>query len=200
LAELKKSLKKAEKMKNAELSASLAAEIAAKETAIKDVKGNAKQQREDAKSKLLLAEKEVKSLEKEIKAMGKLNVENVIAIDDKIYTESLERVIIQNQLFTFMKESAIDCGLLQKFHAQSNEQIKCGTDSNESIISPVEKQIESYRRGLVRSNIQTPVFRYKQFTPKKRKSKKMGQEMEPSSLSNKNSASWHNVKSRKNRR
>jgi superfamily II DNA or RNA helicase len=200
LAELKKSLKKAEKMKNAELSASLAAEIAAKETAIKDVKGNAKQQREDAKSKLLLAEKEVKSLEKEIKAMGKLNVESVIAIDDKIYTESLERVIIQNQLFTLMKESAIDCGLLQKFHAQSNEQIKCGTDSNESIISPVEKQIQSYKRELVRSNIQTPVFRYKQFTPKKRKSKKMGQEMESSSLSNKNSASWHNVKSRKNRR
>ena len=97
--ELKKELKKAEKMKNVELTASLTAEIALKEGAIKDVKGNAKQQREDAKSKLLVAEKEVKSLEREIKTMSKLNIEGVIAIDDKIYTESLERVIIQNQLF-----------------------------------------------------------------------------------------------------
>lgn len=201
LTEMKKALKKAEKSGNVELAASLNAEIAAKESTLKNVKDNAKQQREEAKSKLLIAEKDIKSLEREIKAMSKLNIEGVIAIDDKIYTESLERVIVQNQLFTIMKESAIDCGLLKEFHAQSNEQIKCGTESTEHVISPIEKQIESYKRGFVKSDIETPVFRYKQFIPKKRKSKKIGQYDESEEESpNKKSTSWHNVKSRKNRR
>jgi hypothetical protein len=204
LVELKKELKKAEKAKNVELVASLAAEIVAKETAVKDVKGDTKKQREEATSKLLIVEKDAKSLEREIKILGKLNIDGIIAIDDKIYTESLERVIIQNQLFTVMKESAIDCGLLHKFHAQSNDKIKCGTDSTEHVISPIEKQMESYKRGLRISKIKTPVFHYKEHTPKKNKSKKMKRVNSSTSSSNastdKNEASWNEVKSRKNRK
>ena len=104
-----------------------------------------------------------------------------------------------------MKESAIDCGLLKQFHAQSHEQINCGTHLNEHVVSPVEEQIESYKRGLVKSDIETPVFRYNQHTIKKRKSKKNKLVSEDNSLSAslsnyKNSASWNVIKSRKNRR
>ena len=203
LVEMRKALKKAEKTQNAELSAQLTAQITAKETTIKDIKGNTKKQREEATRKLLIAEKDVKSLEREIKTLGKLNIDGIVAIDDKIYTESLERVIIQNQLFTIMKESAIDCGLLKQFHAQSHEQINCGTHLIEHVVSPVDEQIKSYKHGLIKSDIETPVFRYNQHTIKKRKSKKNKLVSEDNSLSassSKNSASWNVVKSRKNRR
>jgi hypothetical protein len=204
LVEMKKGLKKAEKIGNAALAASLTAQIASKETAMKDGKENVKKQREEAKSKLLIAEKEVKSLEKEIKSLGKINIEGITAIDDKIYTESLERVIIQNQLFTIMKESAIDCVLLKEFHAQSNEQIKCGIHLNEHVISPVERQIESYKRGLLGASAEPTVFRYKQHTLKKRKSKKNERVDSGPVVSNieldKNPSSWNVVTSRKNRR
>jgi hypothetical protein len=116
-------------------------------TAFKDPK-NKEQARED-KAAFLLKAKEAKEHAKENAAEIKLINKNIIKrdgtaapkkgkgkkvekdisdvklVDDFIFNESRERVKEILVMYQSMKETAVDCRLLQKFHALSGNNIKC---------------------------------------------------------------------------
>jgi hypothetical protein len=78
---------------------------------------------------------EIKAMKQEIKNDNKIKKElikkskqidkNIINIEDKIFKESKERLGELFILYQIIKESAIDCKILEKFHNINNNEIKC---------------------------------------------------------------------------
>ena len=64
-------------------------------------------------------------VKKELIKKSKQIDKNIINIEDKIFKESKERLGELFILYQIIKESAIDCKILEKFHNINNNEIKC---------------------------------------------------------------------------
>jgi len=76
------------------------------------------------KSAITSVKKELTSLKKELKELEKLNASEIKNIDDFIYNEAFSRFKSLHVIYNCMREAAVDCKLLEKFHNDPN--IRCG--------------------------------------------------------------------------
>lgn len=85
------------------------------------------QKKEIAETKVAIAEvkKSIKATEKEAKDMKKLDIENMRNVEEVIYQESRERMKQLLFIYQAMKEAAVDCRILQKFHSATGSEVKC---------------------------------------------------------------------------
>ncbi len=89
--------------------------------AIADIKGQIKENTKESKA----IEKEIKAFDKAATKQVKIqSTDNtIINIEDTIFRESRERIKELMVVYQALKESAIDCKILQKFHGN----VICGT-------------------------------------------------------------------------
>jgi len=76
----------------------------------------------DALSKKLLSPAKVKDLKAQIKQAALLDIP---LIEEKVYEESRERMKDLLTIYKCMQEAAIDCRILQRFHATTGHDIAC---------------------------------------------------------------------------
>lgn len=79
----------------------------------------------DIKAEISSLKNEFKSIEKEVKQKKKLDLENLQNIEEVIFQESRDRMKQLLIVYQAMKEAAVDCRILQKFHGATGNQIKC---------------------------------------------------------------------------
>ena len=87
-----------------------------------------KTQREDfIRGKILIDEvkDELKALDKEIKSRKKINLDTLKNIEEVVFNESRQRMKELLVVYQAMKEAAVDCRILQKFHSATGNQVKC---------------------------------------------------------------------------
>lgn len=96
------------------------------------------QKLEISETKAAVAEvkKQLKALEKDIKSKKKLNLENIKNIEEIIFNESRSRMKQLLVVYQAMKEAAVDCRILQKFHSATGTQIRCEPFENKP--SPIK--------------------------------------------------------------
>jgi len=107
--------------------AELDAIILNKEAALNDMKGQKKvtEIRNMLKSDISESKKQKRTLAKAIKEINKMNLDSIVSIDEKIYKESIERIYEQSIVMEMMKEKAIDCYMMHKYHENGGEDIEC---------------------------------------------------------------------------
>lgn len=100
------------------------------EEATKLVDAKELQLKQNPKNKIL--KKELTDLKKQQKEAKRHDVTNIQNIEEKIFEESRERVKDILTMYVCMKEAAVDCRVLQKFHALTGIDIKCAEFKNMS--------------------------------------------------------------------
>lgn len=81
----------------------------------------------DTKAEIASLKKQLKDVDKEMRHKKKLDLENLKNIDEVIYQESKERMKQLLVVYQAMKEAAIDCQILQRFHTSTGNKITCET-------------------------------------------------------------------------
>lgn len=101
--------------------------VSHKESALIDIKGKMKvtQIRAELKEEIRALKKQRRTLQKEINDIHKMNVDNIVSVDELIYEESIERIYEQSIIMEMMKKKAIDCYMMQDFHKNGGEDIQC---------------------------------------------------------------------------
>lgn len=79
----------------------------------------------DLKANIKRLTSEIKAVNKQLKDVGKLNDKNVQNIEKKIFQESRDRMKDLLVIYHAMREAAIDCKVMEKFHEKSRNPVKC---------------------------------------------------------------------------
>ena len=76
------------------------------------------QKAEIAKVKAIITDKkkELRAIEKELRANKKIDINNVHNIEEVIHAEAKERMMALMNIYQAMKEAAVDCRIMQEFH------------------------------------------------------------------------------------
>jgi uncharacterized protein (DUF342 family) len=106
----------------------LKADLKQRQTALKQSirthQANVKTMQKSIDERDKLAKKQTRQRSK-VKSINNIDTDSVKMIDDMIFKESRERVQKLFVVYQCMKEAAIDCRLLYKFHAVGNDQYVC---------------------------------------------------------------------------
>lgn len=79
----------------------------------------------ETKKEITRLNKELKEVLKEIKNKKKIDISTIKNIEDIIFEESRSRMKQLLVVYHAMKEAAIDCRILEKFHSATGTKIKC---------------------------------------------------------------------------
>jgi hypothetical protein len=76
------------------------------------------QKAEIASTKAIITEKkkELKAIEKELRANKKIDINNISNIEEVIHAEAKERMMALINIYQAMKEAAVDCRIMREFH------------------------------------------------------------------------------------
>jgi oligoendopeptidase F len=76
------------------------------------------QKAEIAGIKALITEKkkELRAIEKELRANKKIDINNISNIEEVINAEAKERMMALMNIYQAMKEAAVDCRIMREFH------------------------------------------------------------------------------------
>jgi hypothetical protein len=76
------------------------------------------QKAEIASTKAIITEKkkELKAIQKELRANKKIDINNISNIEEVIHAEAKERMMALINIYQAMKEAAVDCRIMREFH------------------------------------------------------------------------------------
>lgn len=77
------------------------------------------------KEEIKAKQKEIKDLEAQAKKAIKEDATSIENIEERIFTESRERMKELLTVYQAMKEAAVDCKVLSAFHSKTGNEIKC---------------------------------------------------------------------------
>lgn len=77
------------------------------------------------KAEIAALKEEMKAVNKDLRELKKIDLTKLKNIEETIFKESRERMKSLLIIYQAMKEAAVDCRILQKFHSSTGTEIKC---------------------------------------------------------------------------